>query len=145
MVYEMRMRGVERWWSVYALAPFVLAWLAGAVFGAISGNGTLTVIALVGLAGFGCLFWYCIAIGRAYRVVFSDEAVEFATVFRRERMAKTDIAGWSRGGRDSGWPALVVLHSKTDPSTPLELPLINGRQPEVLAWFQGLPELAASD
>ena len=80
MVYEMRMRGVEKWWSVYALAPFVLAWLAAVVFGAISGNGALTLIALVGLAGFGWLFWYCIAIGRVYRVVFADDVPAFAPV-----------------------------------------------------------------
>ena len=91
------------------LAPFVLAWLGGAVFGAISGNVALALTALVGLAGFGWLFWYCIAIGRVYRVVFSDDAVEFATVFRRGGMAKTDIAGWSRGRPNSGCDPSPIL------------------------------------
>jgi len=105
----------------------------------------LALVSLVGLAGFGWMLWYCIAIGRMYCAVFSDEAVEFRTVFSNGHMARADIAGWSRGRPERGWPALVILHSKSDPSALFELPLINGRQPEVLAWFKDIPELPASD
>lgn len=140
MQYVLRIRGWEKWWSVALFAPPALLCLVFAIASIFSADGSLIVIALLNLALFGGIWWYCLAVGQTYHVTFTDDAVQFATVFRKGRMAKADIAAWSPGRRNSGWPVLIVLHSKTDPDLNVELPLIRSDQ-EVRAWFANIPML----
>jgi hypothetical protein len=103
--------------------------------------GVLVMLAIA--AGFGAMAGYYVLLGQRYRVTFYDDAVELDMVFKRRRVMKADVTGWTWGENDGSWSALIYLHLKEGKR--IELPLADRKHEAVDAWFDGLenPEAIA--
>jgi hypothetical protein len=84
---------------------------------------------------------YSVALLQRYSVTLSAEAIDIAMVFRRRHILKTDITGWEHSQNDGSWGGVIALELKGGKS--IELPLARTKDPEIEAWFAGIPNREA--
>jgi hypothetical protein len=84
---------------------------------------------------------YCIALRQRYSVTFHPDAIDIAMVFRHRRVTKADVAGWEHSQNDGSWGGVISLELRNGKS--VELPLARPNDPEIEAWFAGIPNLEA--
>lgn len=140
--HTLRLTGWRSWVGIAFSGVMIVAGLALVFMPAPAGLPGLPLVAGICVPVFGMMAAYCVTLRQRYRVTFHADAVDIVTVFRNQRVMKSDVTGWLHTGSYSDWPTTISLVLK-DGKRGVELPIANPRHPAVAEWFAGIPNAEA--